>query len=196
METKVICITGGIGSGKSTLCESLERRSFPVYYSDVRAKQLMETDEGIISELKELFSDQAYSNGQLNRSYLSQQIFSHPHLKAQLEAVVHPAVRNDFHTWLGEQNAPVVFKESALAIETRDASCDSIVSVVADKQLRIARVLCRNTDWSLEQVLERMKHQITDTERSKGSDYLVQNDGDTEDLELQIDQLLSKLSVI
>lgn len=196
MNSKVICITGGIGSGKSTVCALIEQRGFPVYYSDTRAKELMEGDSKVVDAITALFSEAAYQDGKLNRRFLADQIFTNPTLKARLEAIVHPAVREDFKTWCSDQSTSLVFKESALALEVTDDSCSRIVSVIADRELRIARVLCRNMDWSLSQVLERMKHQTSDAERVERSDFIVRNDHDIEVLGKEVDQLLTMLNDI
>lgn len=196
MERKIICITGGIGSGKSTVCSLLEQRGYPVYYSDARAKALMVEQDQLVQAIKDLFGSDAYEQGTLNRSYLADQIFKSPLLKGELEKLVHPAVRLDFDQWLQHQNSRLIFKESALAIEVNDATCELKVSVVADRKLRIARILSRNTDWSLEDVIARMSNQITDKQRISSSDEIIYNNGDYQDLKQAVDQLLDKVNII
>ncbi len=122
--SKVICITGGIGSGKSTVCRYLEERGYPVYYSDLRAKALMESDSQIRAQLIAVFGPAIYMDSEeLNRPELARRIFNDPDLKQSLESIVHPRVHQDFVQWSKEQTSPLLFKESPLALEIEDQSC-------------------------------------------------------------------------
>lgn len=196
MLPKVVCITGGIGSGKSAVCHLISKAGYPVYYSDDRAKWLMENQPELIQGIKQEFSEEAYVEGALNRSYLSERIFQDPALKSALEKLVHPAVGKDFQEWRAVQTTELVFKESALAIEIKDPTCQCLVSVTADRFIRQARVLLRNPNLSLSDIVARMNTQVGDHERIAASDFTIKNEDELEVLKESVDHLLSKLRVI
>lgn len=190
---KVICITGGIGSGKSTFCAMLEAKGHAVYNSDSRAKVLMNSNVKLVDAIIDLMGTAAYEGGSLNRPYIADRIFNNQLLKHKFESLVHPVVRKDFNRWAMLSGKPVVFKESALVLETKDNTCDYIVSVVADEELRIARILERNPELSVEDIQERIKNQYSDTFRKKASQLIIANNGTLSDLEVKVDYLLSKV---
>ncbi len=193
--SKVICITGGIGSGKSTVCRYLEERGYPVYYSDLRAKALMESDSQIRAQLIAVFGPAIYMDSEeLNRPELAKRIFNDPDLKQSLESIVHPRVHEDFVQWSKEQTSPLLFKESPLALEIEDQSCQTIVVVHAEAELRISRVLIRNSDWTREDVEARMRNQTSDVQRLQLAHQAIDNSGTPEALQEKIDQLLTKWS--
>ena len=193
--SKVICITGGIGSGKSTACKYLEERGYPVYYSDVRAKALMEGDSQIREQLIDVFGPAIYTDsGELNRPELARRIFNHPDLKRSLESIVHPRVHEDFVQWSTAQSSHLLFKESPLALEIDDQSCQTIVVVHAKAELRISRVLSRNSDWTREEVEARMRNQISDEQRLRLAHQVLDNSGTPEATQERLDQLLTKWS--
>jgi len=193
--SKVICITGGIGSGKSTVCRYLEERGYPVYYSDLRAKALMESDSQIRAQLIAVFGPAIYRDSEeLNRPELARRIFNDPDLKQSLESIVHPRVHEDFVQWSKEQTSPLLFKESPLALEIEDQSCQTIVVVHAEAELRISRVLIRNSDWTREDVEARMRNQTSDVQRLQLAHQAIDNSGTPEALQEKIDQLLTKWS--
>jgi len=193
--SKVICITGGIGSGKSTVCRYLEERGYPVYYSDIRAKALMESDAQIRAQLIAVFDLAIYKDSEeLNRPELARRIFNDPDLKQALESIVHPRVHEDFMQWSKEQTSPLLFKESPLALEIEDQSCQTIVVVHAEAELRISRVLIRNSDWTREDVEARMRNQTSNEQRLQLAHQTIDNSGTPEALQEKIDQLLTKWS--
>lgn len=192
-QSRVICITGGIGSGKSTVCAMLESKGHPVYYSDERAKALMHTNAALVQGITALLGEQAYLHGELNRAYVAEKIFGSSALKERLESLVHPAVREDFEHWKLNSSSTVVFKESALVLETGDPTCEHVVSIVADEHARIARVMARNTEMNESQIKERLANQLGDAFRRALSDSVIENNGSIEDLNLQVDYLLSKV---
>lgn len=193
--SKVICITGGMGSGKSTVCSYLEQRGYPVYYSDTRAKALMEGDHQIRKQLIALFGLNIYTgNKQLNRPELAKRIFNSPGLKQSLEAIVHPVVHEDFIQWSKVQKSDLLFKESPLALEIDDQSCQTIVVVHAEEELRISRVLDRNSDWTREDVEARMRNQISDAQRLNLAHQVLDNSDTPKALMKKLDQLLTKWS--
>ena len=135
---RVFCVTGGIGSGKSTVCKILENKGMQVYYSDERAKFLMSHNHDLKRGIVGIFGNNSYtSNGTLDRSFLSAKIFADTPLKLALEELVHPAVREDFDLWLLQNEASIVFKESALVLEKTDRSCQEILVIMADQERRI-----------------------------------------------------------
>ena len=191
----VVCITGGIGSGKSTVCKYIEQRGYPVYYSDTRAKELMEHDHQIREQLIAVFGPTIYTDSEeLNRPELARLIFNHPDLKQSLESIVHPRVHEDFVQWSNAQTSNLLFKESPLALEIGDQSCQTIVVVHAEAELRISRVLIRNSDWTREDVEARMRNQISDEQRLNLAHQILDNSSTTEALQEKLDQLLTKWS--
>ena len=191
----VVCITGGIGSGKSTVCKYIEQRGYPVYYSDTRAKELMEHDHQIREQLIAVFGPTIYTDSEeLNRPELARHIFNHPDLKQSLESIVHPRVHEDFMQWSNAQTSNLLFKESPLALEIGDQSCQTIVVVHAEAELRISRVLIRNSDWTREDVEARMRNQISDEQRLNLAHQILDNSSTTEALQEKLDQLLTKWS--
>lgn len=192
-QSRVICITGGMGSGKSTICAMLESKGHPVYYSDERAKALMNQNATLIQGISTLLGERAYSHGILNRAYVAEKIFGSSALKEKLESLVHPAVREDFELWKLNSGSAVVFKESALVFETGDTTCEHVVSIVADEHIRIARVMARNTEMNDSQIRERLANQLGDAHLRAQSDTVIENNGSLEDLNVQVDYLLSKV---
>ena len=193
--THVVCITGGIGSGKSTVCKYIEQRGYPVYYSDTRANELMEHDHQIREQIIAVFGPTIYTDSEeLNRSELARHIFNDPDLKQSLESIVHPRVHKDFVQWSKAQTSQLLFKESPLALEIGDQSCQTIVVVHAEVELRISRVLIRNSDWIREDVEARMRNQISDEQRLQLAHQVLDNSSTPEALQEKLDQLLTKWS--
>lgn len=189
---KIVCITGGMGSGKSTVARLLFEAGFAVYNSDNRAKELM-LEEPLRSQIKLLLGSSAYAkDGTLNRQFLADQIFTHPAKKSALEAIVHPAVLADFESWFARSKAPVVFKESALTLETGDRSCTAVLLVDCPVDTRFKRIKLRNPDWSNEEIQARLDHQQTDAQRRNSEAILLDNSGALETLKESLDQALAK----
>lgn len=190
---KVVCITGGIGSGKSTFCAMLEAKGQSVYYSDNRAKLLMNSDVKLVDAIINLMGKAAYEGGSLNRSYIADRIFNNQILKHKFELIVHPVVRADFERWVTRCGKDIVFKESALVLEAKDRTCEYIVSIIADEDIRIERVMNRNPELKEQHIKERLSTQYKDDYRRRHSDFVVINNGTLSDLEVKVDYLLSKL---
>jgi len=191
---RVFCVTGGIGSGKSTVCKLIENKGMHVYYSDERAKFLMSHNQDLKRGIVEIFGNKSYqSNGTLDRSFLSGEIFADHTLKLALEKVVHPAVRADFDQWLLQNDAPIVFKESALVFETSDGSCQEILVIITDKELRIQRVLERSSQLSRTDVMNRISNQTSDQIRRDGSSFIIENNADKKTLEQRVDYFLASV---
>ena len=185
----LIGITGGIGSGKSTVSRFFEVLGIPVYYSDDRAKRLMVTDQHLVAQIKSAFGAESYfEDGSLNRVYLASSVFSNEEKLKTLNGFVHPAVGRDFETWVNENaNQAYVLKEAALLFETGIyQQLDKTICVMAQKELRIERVLLRDAHRSKQEVEDIIAKQISDGQRKKLSDFLIDNNGS----ELLIPQVL------
>lgn len=176
----IIGITGGIGSGKTYCARIFEEIGIPVYYSDDRAKQLMITSESVINAIKELLGDQAYAaDGSLDRAYIASQIFSDKEKLSRMNAIVHPAVRDDFMQWGAEQlkTHAYILQESALMYETGSYKLFSKVIVVdAPIDVRIKRVISRD-NTSAADVQARIDKQLPSAEKREKADYIIENDG-------------------
>lgn len=175
---KVIGITGGIGSGKTTTCQIFEQLGTAVYYADVRAKQLMAQDP-LKSKIIQAFGEKAYQNGQLDRSYLANEVFNSKERLSVLNGLVHPAVADDFDGWLEEnEKAPYVLKEAAILFESGAyQAVDYTVLVIAPEEVRINRVMERDA-VTHDEVMQRMKNQWTQERKVKLADHIINNHGD------------------
>lgn len=172
-----IGITGGIGSGKSTLCNHFVMSGIPHYDSDRRAKVLMNSDESLKSAILEIFGDEAYVCGELNRPFLASQIFSDESKREALNGVVHPAVKLDFQSWVDAQGSdvPYVVLESAILFNADLANfIDYSVAVLAPEELRITRVVNRD-GCTMEQAKSRIAAQMSDEELHSRANYSVVN---------------------
>tara|TARA_R110000868_G_scaffold78949_1_gene224843 strand:- start:30 stop:608 length:579 start_codon:yes stop_codon:yes gene_type:complete len=175
---KVIGITGGIGSGKTTTCEIFEQLGAPVYYADKRAKELMATDHNLKNKIIQAFGEQVFSGGQLNRAYLARQVFRSKEKLSVINGLVHPAVANDFDEWLEEHKGEkYVLKEAAILFESGAyQDVDITILVIAPEEVRLERVISRD-DSTREEVLSRMKNQWNQERKVKLADHIINNDG-------------------
>lgn len=171
-----IGITGGIGSGKSTVAKIFAILGIPVYYADGAAKRLMETNAELQQSLTAVFGDQLYQDGQLNRPFLANLVFNDADKLAQLNALVHPATLKDAEEWMQRQTAPYCLKEAALIFESgSQQNLDYVIGVYAPESLRIQRVVQRD-GVKQEQVLARMNKQINETIKMRLCDFVIAND--------------------
>ncbi|HLT52865.1 MAG TPA: dephospho-CoA kinase [Flavobacteriaceae bacterium] len=178
----VVGLTGGIGSGKTTVANKFKKLGVPVYISDEEAKALMHRSKVIKRKLIALFGEKAYLDGKLNRAFIASAVFNNKTLLEQMNAIVHPKVGQHFKRWLKKQSSFYVIKESAILFESNAyKSCDLIITVSADEELRIKRVMQRDK-VSREQVLERIKNQWPEAEKIARSNYVIHNHN-LEDLE-------------
>lgn len=184
---KVVGVTGGIGSGKTTVCKVFEALGIPVYYADLRAKELMESDEGLRNKLINVFGTKTYLNGKLNRAYLAQQIFNSKEKLSVINGLVHPVVAEDFDVWVeNNQKSAYVLKEAAILFESGAyQDVDISVLVIASEEIRLERVMARDGS-EREDVLKRMNNQWTQERKAKMADYIIKNEG----TELLIPQVL------
>lgn len=174
-----IGITGGIGSGKTTVCRIFEAMGIPVYYADERGKALMTEDSILRKSISDLFGEAAYlPDGSLNRPFIAARVFSDKAKLAGLNALVHPAVLADGELWHARQKkAPYTLKEAALLFESGSHELlDLIIMVYAPLDLRLARVMQRD-GVTKEAVEARMKHQLPEAEKMRHSDFVIVNDG-------------------
>jgi dephospho-CoA kinase len=178
-------ITGGIGSGKSVVAKIFSTLGIPVYESDQRAKWLIEYNKDIVSEIRDLLGNEAYNeDGKYDKVFVSKAVFQNEELLRKLNQIVHPRVRQDFEDWVLLQNAPFVLKEAA--IMSRNAGLDKIIVVYSPKNLRIKRLLKRDTHRNLSEIEKVIANQKTEKEFLEMADFMINND----DKELLIPQVL------
>lgn len=180
-------ITGGIGSGKSTVCQVFETLGIPVFYADAAAKYLMQKDENLKQQILELFGADAYQNGNLNRAFISKIVFTDKEKLAKLNAITHPAVIRYGEEWMNKQNAPYALKEAAIFFESgSNKKMDVMIGVSAPLNLRIQRTMQRE-NISEAAVQERISKQMNEEEKMKLCNYIIINDDKTS----VIDQVLN-----
>lgn len=190
---KTIGITGGIGSGKSTVAKIFVSMGYPVYNSDVRAKKIINSNPEVVRELSNLFGNDIYENNQLNRKKLASIVFQNKEKLAELNAIVHPAVGQDFTNWKSNQNTEIVFKEAAIIFETGIyKSLDKIILVTAPVSTRINRVKKRDNSTK-EEIENRIKNQWSDEKKIPLSDYVIDNSGEVLVIP-QVLEILKKLT--
>jgi dephospho-CoA kinase len=182
-----IGITGGIGSGKTTVTKIFEVLGVPTYYADDAAKRIMNEDESIKQNIIQHFGDASYINNTLNRSYLSSIVFNNPKKLSLLNSIVHPVTIADADHWMQQQTAPYIMKEAALMFES-DAykHVDYVVGVSAPEALRIKRAMERD-DISKAAVEARMSKQMDEAEKMNRCNFIINND----EKELLIPQVLA-----
>ncbi len=171
-----IGITGGIGSGKTTVCKIFETLGIPVYYADSRAKRLMTSNKPLKKAIIALLGKEAYfKNGRLNRKYIGNCVFNDKELLKKLNALVHPVVHQDSKAWFDIQKTPYALKEAALLFESNGhLFLDKVITVLADQDERIRRVIERDGS-SKKDVIARMNNQWKDSQRIEKSDFIIEN---------------------
>lgn len=175
MMTKVVGLTGGIGSGKTTIANYIASLTIPVFIADDAGRKVMQQQE-ILSKIKTAFGNSIFEENKLNRSKLAKIVFNDPDQLQKLNEIVHPAVKKNFKDWLiQQQHSPLVVYESAILFENGSyKDFDAIITVTAPLETRINRVLERD-NTSREHVLSRMNAQWTDEQRILKSDFVVEN---------------------
>lgn len=172
---KVIGLTGGIGSGKSTVLELFKNLGVATYVADVEAKKLMNTNLELKKQIIDLFGEDAYKNSELNRKYISSIVFNDKVKLQALNTLVHPKVQEDFKNFIKNSNAEIVLYEAAILFESGSHKfCDFIITVIANFEDRVARVVARD-GVTENQVLDRIKHQTSDDFRIKNSQFVIKN---------------------
>ena len=192
---KVIAITGGIGSGKSKVSNYLIEKGYPVYSADDRSKQLL-LEDNIRPKIMDLLGPDAYTrDGKeylVNKPYIASKIFSDDVLRKKMEGIIHPAVRQDFESWLNEQSAKFVFQESALILASKNPyPFDKVIYIDADLDQRIDGVMSRD-QTSREQILQRIAAQPQLEDHISQIDYIINNKFD-DSLFDEIDALIEDL---
>ena len=191
---KRIGLTGGIGSGKTSIAQILDAMSYPVYYSDLRAKFLSDEHPVIRQGLIALLGEESYVDGTLNRVYVSDCIFSNPDLRLKVNEIIHPIVRKDFDDWSAQQTSTLIFNEAAILFETGAyQQFDAVLLVCAPIDVRIQRVMMRD-HCSKASVEQRIQSQWTDEQKRSLTDFCVENDGKQPVLK-QLEKVLSELEV-
>lgn len=173
----LIGITGGIGSGKSTVCRIFQILGIPIYSADDRAKWLMANDAELKAGISNAFGAESYlEEGSVNRSFLAEKVFSDPEKVKQINALVHPAVGKDFRTWSEKQNSPYVLKEAALLFETGSyRELDKVINVSSPLKIRVARILMRDPHRSEAQINHIIDQQMPDEEKNEKADFIIKN---------------------
>ena len=172
---KIIGLTGGIGSGKSTVARIFEAMGIPIYYADDRAKALYLEDQELQQQVIQHFGSNSYQNGKLNRTHLANEVFKDKRKLKLLNQLVHPKVAKDFMEWKKLQRAEYVIKEAAILFESGSyKNCNATITVAASKQERIQRVMKR--DKTTEELVEkRIDNQMTDRERKTMANFEILN---------------------
>lgn len=191
----VVGLTGGIGSGKTTVAKLFEALGVPVYIADDKAKRLMNSSKVIRRKLIDLFGEDAYVDNELNKPFIASKIFNDATILAQMNAIVHPKVGLDFKRWLKKQQSAYVIKEAAIIFEHQmQSQYDYIITVTADAKDKISRVIKRDGTTEAK-ILAIIKNQMPDDEKVKLSDFVIVNDR-LEDTKKQVLKLHTKLLLI
>ena len=186
---KTLGVTGGIGSGKTTVCRFLEEQGAKVFYADIEAKRLMQEDPEVRAEIEAAFGPDSYTDdGTLNRAHLAEQVFGDEEQLERLNAIVHPRVFASFEQAkerAREEDVPLLVHEAALIFEAGgDEHVDAVAVVDAPEDERVARVVERD-EVTPDQVRARMGHQLPPEELRRRADYVIENDGTLDDLREQ-----------
>lgn len=192
--TKIIGLTGGIGSGKTTIAKYFKSFGIPVYIADDEARKIMQSPE-IINAIKNTFGEDIFENGILNREKLAEIVFNDAEKLEKLNNIVHPAVKKHFKLWLLEnKTVPYIIYEAAILFESgRYKDCDIIVTVTAPIETRLQRVLERDKT-TRELVLKKMEAQWTDEKRIAKSDFVIENIS-LDSAKREVDQILKILKI-
>lgn len=168
-------VTGGIGAGKTSVCRVFSVLGIPVFSADTEAREVMDIDTGIILRINTIAGKNLYANGNLDRTELARLIFNNNKLLEKVNSLVHPVVFSRFREWEKKQSSPYVIMEAAILFESGASKVvDRVVTVVAPMEERVGRVIHRS-NLTREQVMERMRNQMSDNERISQSDYTIYN---------------------
>lgn len=174
--TRIIGLTGGIGSGKSTVANYIASKGIPVYIADEEAKKLMDS-KVIIKKIQAIFEESILANeGNLDRKKIASIVFNSPEKLVELNNIVHPEVKKHFTNWVKKQkNHPFVVKEVAILFETKgNLACDKVIMITAPEEIRIERAMKRD-NVDRESIINRIKNQLPEAEKIKMSDFVVSN---------------------
>ncbi|WP_297336587.1 dephospho-CoA kinase [Algoriphagus sp.] len=178
---KRVGITGGIGSGKSTVAKIFEILGIPIYHADDRAKFLMNHNPAVKAQIQAHFGKESYlEQGTINREFLAKTVFSDPEKVKLINGIVHPAVGQDFENWANQQTSPYVLKEAALLFEIGgEEKLDAVITVSSPLKIRINRILLRDTHRTLEQVNQIIDQQLPDEIKNEKADFVIKNKDNT-----------------
>ncbi|MCD0456770.1 dephospho-CoA kinase [Chryseobacterium sp. LC2016-27] len=188
---KIIGLTGGIGSGKTTVAKFIEEFGFPVYYSDDRAKDIVNDNDDLKVKIKELLGAESYDeDGFYNRKFVAEKVFNNKDLLQSLNEIIHPAVRLDFEDWVKKQTKYLVFKETALLFELKlHKQCYRSVLVTAEDNIRIKRVMDRDGK-TYREVQSVMEKQMPEKEKIKLANCIIYNNTNLDDLKDQTEKII------
>ncbi|MFC6877957.1 dephospho-CoA kinase [Flavobacterium myungsuense] len=192
--TKIIGLTGGIGSGKTTIAKYFAEKGIPVYIADDEARKITESPD-ILQSIRTVFGDEVFNNEKLDRVKVSQIVFNDTNKLKQLNEIIHPAVKKHFKNWvLHHSNFDFIVYETAILFESGSyKQCDAVISVIAPIETRINRVMIRDS-VSREEVLNRIKNQLSDEDLIKKSDFIVENNT-LEEAKRQVNKILKKITI-
>jgi len=172
---KIIGLTGGIGSGKTTVLKMFKELGCATYVADIEAKKLMNSNKRLMNQIKLLFGDKAYLDDKLNTAFIAEIVFNDKVKLTALNALVHPVVQEDFKNFVNKSTSKIIIYEAAILFESgSDKLCDLIITVATDIDERIERIIKRD-GVTKEQILERMQHQLNDEEKVKKADFVINN---------------------
>lgn len=190
---KTIGLTGGIGSGKSTVAQIFKCMGYPVYIADTEASHLINTSSEIRKEITDRFGEAIYSNDHLNKAELAKIIFEDKKALQDINSIVHPRVMEDFKRWCKKQESPIVLFESAILYETGlNKWFGHIICVTAPEDVRIQRVISRD-HTTADKIRDRIQNQMKDSEKIGQADFVVNNDG-MEALLPQVTKIIQQLN--
>ena len=191
---KIIGITGGIGSGKSTVSKLIEDAGYPVYYSDIRAKTIVNDHAQLQQQIKQLLGEKSYDeNGLYDRKFVADIVFENEEILLKLNSMIHPAVKIDFENWVDQQISPFVFKETALLFELKlHESCYKSLLVTADDNCRLKRVMDRDNK-TYREVETIMLRQMPEKDKVKLADFVIFNNDGLEELEKETKKILAAI---
>ena len=197
-DSRICGLTGGIGSGKTSVAKIIEDAGFLVYYSDERARNLVNEVEALKPKIIELLGEGSFDNdGKYNRKFVSKIVFKNPEILEKLNAIIHPAVKADFENWLNSNiNEQLLFKETALLFELDlDKNCKTNILVTAEDNTRIKRVMDRDGK-TYREVLSIIEQQMPEKEKIRRADFVIYNNGSLEELKAEVKKVLSQIESI
>lgn len=172
---KIVGLTGGIGSGKTTVANMFEELGIPVYIADLEAKKLSNTSKSIKKDLVELLGKKTYVRGTLNKKYVADLIFNDEVLLSKVNDIIHPKVAKHFKDWINNQNTPYCIKEAAILFENGSyKNCDHTILITTPLDIRIDRVIKRD-EITVKEVESRIKNQWSDAKKIRLADFVIEN---------------------
>ncbi|MUP46992.1 dephospho-CoA kinase [Gramella sp. BOM4] len=189
---KIVGLTGGIGSGKTTVAGFFKDLQVPVYIADDAGKRLMKTSEEIRNKIISLFGQAAYDGNQPDRKYIASRVFNDAEQLQKLNQIIHPAVETDFREWVSRQEAKYVIYEAAILFETGSyKKCDLSILVTAPQKLRIERLQKRDQSTK-DEIRQRMDNQWSDEKKAELADFIIKNE-ELKDTRLQVEHIHNKI---